>query len=292
MINSRLSQPWSKGYATMNPKEPTHILKEWIDKADKGDPNYYALHFELEDNPYVDATYKAMLRDSASGLFYKRNYLGLWCLAEGAIFDFFEYDLHVWDHPDRAADYWIVGIDYGASNPFACLLIGVSTGRQNQLGKKLWVEKEYYWDPKARHRAKTNSELADDIEKMLEPYSIKGIYVDPSAAAFKHELRKKGMHCIDANNEVFDGITIMTSEMRKGNLMICAECKNTIKELEAYVWDPSAARKGEDKPLKQDDHAMDALRYAIASHKVATYAEMQLGAHTKKWANRFGDRGI
>jgi PBSX family phage terminase large subunit len=293
MINSRLSQPWSKGYATMNPKQPTHILKQWIDEAAKGDPNYYALHFMLDDNPYVDENYKEMLRKSSSGLFYKRNYLGLWCLAEGAIFDFFEYNLHVCSRPPAPADYWIASIDYGMSNPFVCLLIGVSTGRQTQTGKKLWVEKEYYWDPKVRHRAKTNSELADDIQAMLEPYSIKGIYIDPSAASFKVELGKRGIHCIDANNDVLEGITMTTSEMRKGNLMICSECKNTIKEIEAYVWDPSAAKKGWDEPLKQDDHAMDALRYAIATHKVSVYEPYKQNQnHSQNWGNRFGQRNF
>ena len=145
-----------------------------------------------------------MLRTSSSGLFYKRNYLGLWCLAEGAIFEFFDPALHVCQKPPASADYWIASIDYGASNPFVCLLIGVSTGQRTHTGKQLWVEKEFYWDPKVKHRQKTNSEFADNVQEFLEPYSIKGIYIDPSAAAFKLELRKRGLQCIDANNEVLD----------------------------------------------------------------------------------------
>ena len=84
MIDTRLSNPHSMGFASMNPSSPTHKIKQWIDKAEKGDPNYYSLHFILYDSPYVDEPYKQRIRDSLSGLFYKRNYLGLWCLAEGA----------------------------------------------------------------------------------------------------------------------------------------------------------------------------------------------------------------
>lgn len=271
MIDTRLSNDYSMGFASMNPAHPTHKLKQWIDKAEKGDVNYYALHFTLDDNPYVSDDYKLRIRNSLSGLFFKRNYLGEWCLAEGAIFDFFEPKLHVIDRPYTAAEYWVAGIDYGAVNPFCCLLIGVSTGRYNQTGKKLWVEKEYYWDPKKENKQKTNYEFADDVKAFLEPYSVQALYIDPSAAAMKFELKRMGIHTTDANNNVDYGINMMTSEMKAGNLQIMRNCKNTIREIEGYVWDPKASERGYDEPLKRSDHSVDALRYVIATHKVPTY---------------------
>lgn len=274
MIDTRLSQAHSMGFATMNPSHPKHKLKEWIDKAEAGNKNYYSLQFTLEDNPYVPEDYKMRVKNSLSGVFYKRNYLGLWCLAEGAIFDFFDPDLHVVEHPPRAADYWVAGIDYGAVNPFACLIVGVSTGKYTQQGKQMWVEKEYYWNPSAKSgtgRQKTNSEFANDIENFLQPYSIKALYIDPSAAAFKVELRKRGIACIDANNEVLDGITTLASELNRGTIVICKECRHTIREIESYVWDTKSAERGKDCPMKKDDHAVDALRYIMASHKVQDY---------------------
>jgi PBSX family phage terminase large subunit len=287
MINSRLSKPHSKGYATMNPKHPTHILKTWIDKAEAGDSDYYALHFALDDNPYVSEGYKNNLRNSSSGLFYKRNYLGLWCLAEGAIFDFFDTKIHVVNRPPAAADYWVAGIDYGSVNPFACLLIGVSTGHYTQTGRQLWVEKEYYWDPKRHERQKVNSEYADDVVAFLEPYGVKHIYLDPSAEAFQLELRRRGLHVVHANNDVYNGIQTLSSDLRNGKLLVCSECKNTIREIESYVWDIKAAEKGDDEPVKKNDHCVDALRYAVASHKVAEY---QPYAHNpaKYMQDRFG----
>jgi len=271
MIDTRLSKPHSKGFASMNPSHPSHKIKQWIDKAESGDKNYYSLHFTLDDNPYVNEDYKNRIRDSLSGVFYKRNYLGLWCLAEGSIFDFFDRKIYVTRRPPAAAEYWIASIDYGASNPFCCLLIGVSTGRYTQTGKKLWVEKEYYWDPKREGRQKTNSEFAQDVYELLEPYAVKSLYCEPSAESFQLELRRKGMHVVDANNDVENGIQVMVSEMKKGNLFICEDCPNTIREIEGYVWDPKAALRGDDQPLKKDDHSVDALRYAINSHKVSFY---------------------
>jgi PBSX family phage terminase large subunit len=271
MIDTRLSEPWSQGFAAMNPSHPNHKIKKWIDMAEEGNKDYYSLHFTLEDNPYLEQSYKDRLKNSLSGIFYKRNYLGLWCLAEGSIFDFFDPKIHVVPKPPAAAEYWIAAIDYGAVNPFACLLIGVSTGCYTQTSKKLWVEKEYYWDPAKRERQKTNSEFADDVQVFLQDYNVKQLYIDPSAAAFKTELRRRGLHPVDANNEVLDGITMMTTEMKRGTLSICSECTNTIREVESYVWDSKAAEKGWDEPLKKNDHAVDALRYAIATHKVSTY---------------------
>lgn len=273
MIDTRLSNPHSMGFASMNPSHPKHKIKQWIDRAESGDPNYYSLHFNLDDNPYVEEEYKQRIKNSLSGLFYKRNYLGLWCLAEGAIFDFFDPSIHVVRRPPAAAEYWVAGIDYGSVNPFACLLVGVSSGRLTQTGKRLWVEKEYYWDPKKMGRQKTNSEFARDVYEFLEPYAVKSIYCDPSAAAFILELQKLGMHVVGANNDVENGIQMMTSEMAKGNLYICEDCPNTIREIESYVWDSKEAEKGYDQPLKKDDHSTDALRYVIATHKVAQVSQ-------------------
>ena len=288
MIDSRLSLPYSKGYAAMNPSHPKHKLKQWIDKAEQGDSNYYALHFTMDDTPYVDDAYKKRIRDSSTGIFYKRNYLGLWCLAEGAVFDFFDPKIYVLKRPPCAADYWVAGIDYGASNPFACLLLGVSTGKNSHTGKVLWVEREYYWDHKKREKTKTNSELALDVQDFLQDYDVKQIYIDPSAASFKAELRKLGLRPIDANNDVEEGIYKMTSEMKRGFLYVCQECKNTIREIESYVWDTKAAEKGYDEPLKKDDHAIDALRYVVNTHKIQEYqpySNRTLGY--SDWNNRY-----
>lgn len=286
MIDTRLSNPYSMGFASMNPSHPDHKIKKWIDQAAAGDKNYYALHFTLDDNPYVDNDYKQRVRDSLSGLFYKRNYLGLWCLAEGAIFDFFDPKVHVVDRPPRAAEYWIAAIDVGSIHPFVCLLIGVSTGKYDQSGKCMWVEKEYFWDYKKQNRQKTYSEFADDVQEFLEPYAIRNIYIDPAAEAFHVELRKRQMHVVHANNDVINGLAYTTSEMRKGNLFICSECKNTIRQIQGYVWDSKSAERGEDRPVKVEDDAVDALRYAVFSHKVSEYKPY---AHNPKeyQSNRF-----
>lgn len=270
MISTRLSNPHSIGFASMNPTFPSHPLKQWINLAESGDKSFYSMHFTLDDNPFLTQEYKDDLKKTLTGVFYKRNYLGLWCQAEGAIFDFFDEDIHVLEKPPRAAEYWIAGIDFGASNPTACLLIGVSSGRNEHADPLMWVEKEYYWNNK-KQRPKLVGEFADDIKEFLEPYAVKNIYIDPASEVLQQELTRRKMHCVHAKNKVDQGIIATTSKMQRGGLYILKECKNTIREIQQYVWDPKAAKQGYDEPLKEEDHCMDALRYCIASHKISTF---------------------
>lgn len=271
MLSTRISNSYSMLFGSMNPSHPSHMLKKWIDKAAEGDPNYYALHFTLESNPFVDDAFKARIKNSLSGVYYKRFYLGEWTLAEGAIFDFFDRSIYCLDRPPRAADYWIVGVDFGTNNAFAAILIGVSTGINIQSDPVLWAEKEFFWDHRERGKQRTSSEFAQDLKNWLEPYSVKGIYIDPSAANFRLDLQKLGLHPVNADNDVENGIAKVTSEMKRGALFVLNACPNLIREIESYVWDPKSSEKGYDEPLKKDDHCIDAMRYAINTHKVSRY---------------------
>lgn len=293
MIDTRLRNPHSMGFASMNPSNPHHKVKKWIDQAEEGNPDYYSLQFMLDDNPFLEQSYKDRIKNSLSGVFYKRNYLGLWCLAEGAIFDFFDRQVHTVRRAPTFSNYYIVGLDYGASNAFAAVLVGINTGHSQGTGKKMWVESEYYWDHKVKGRQKLNSELAEDVQRWLEPYGPRAIYVDPSAAAFKLELRRRKMHVVDAENDVEGGIQVTSDLLKQGYLTIMDCCPNLIREIEGYVWDPKAAESGEDRPLKKNDHAIDALRYALNTHKVSSFnpdeyyrkQEQQL-RERENWGNR------
>jgi hypothetical protein len=70
------------------------------------------------------------------------------------------------------------------------------------------------------------------------------------------------MPCKDAVNDVYDGIHCLTSAIKEGTLLICSECVNLIREMEGYCWDPKKTLRGEDEPIKANDHLCDSLRYA------------------------------
>lgn len=253
----RCSVEGSKIFMNCNPGSPFHYVKtEFIDKATK--KQVYHLHFTLDDNLTLSERIKERYRKMFTGLFYKRYILGLWVLAEGVIYDMFDTDKHVIQEIPECDEY-IVSIDYGTGNPTVFLLIGTKDG-------KYYVMDEYYYSGRDKGRQKTDSEYADDFKEFVKGRRISAIYADPSAASFITELRKRGHYVIPADNAVLDGIRYVANLISQDRLFVHEKCRNTITEFTVYSWDPKAAQRGEDKPLKEHDHTMDALRYGICSH--------------------------
>ena len=66
---------------------------------------------------------------------------------------------------------------------------------------------------------------------------------------------------LKAKNDVEDGIRLVGTLLNQEKIAFSASCVNTIKEFASYIWDVKAVDRGEDAPIKQHDHAMDAVRY-------------------------------
>ena len=261
MLLSRLSIPKAQLFATTNPDSPFHWLKR--DFLDKEDLDLKHFHFRLEDNETLAPDYIANLKKEYSGLWYKRLIEGEWCVAEGAVYDFFDERIQMIDLPPGAASYYIIGVDYGTHNPCAFTLIG----HNPMTHPNTWVEKEYYWDPAKRLRQKTDSEFADDLANFMKGYPIKMVYMDPSALSFRVECNRRGIGPLkEAENDVLDGIRFVSKQMLNGTLKICRSCRNLMQEIQTYSWDERSRELGVDKPKKESDHCLDSLRYAIFTH--------------------------
>lgn len=263
---SRMSVAGSKFFGTTNPDGPYHWLKtDYLDREDELDLKSF--HFQLEDNPYIDPGFVASLKTEYTGLWYKRFIDGLWVKAEGAIYDMFQDDpgqAHSHTISKKDVDYsniirYWVGVDYGTTNPTVFLLLG-----QHKDGT-IYVLKEYRWDSKKQGRQKTDSQYAKDFKEWIGKVRYQNIYIDPSAVSFGLALRSEGvMKVAKADNTVLDGIRNVSTLLSNGLLKIVKEeCPGLIKEMSSYVWDEKAAERGEDKPMKVDDHGPDALRYAV-----------------------------
>lgn len=253
----RCSVEGAKLWLNCNPESPYHHIKvEYIDKA--REKRILHLHFELDDNLTLSRQVKERYKRLFTGLWYKRFILGLWVLAEGAIYDMWDDDVHTVDVIPARFDRYLLGVDYGTSNPTAFLLIG-------QVGLKLYVIDEYYFDSTQAGRQKTDAEYSRDLQRFIEGRRPEAIIVDPSAASFIAQLRKDGVAGIrHADNEVLNGIRNVASFLSGKRLFVYRKkCPNLLKEFASYVWDPKAQKKGEDKPVKANDHCLDALRYVI-----------------------------
>lgn len=261
MLISRCTMHGARIFGTTNPDSPYHWLKtDFLDN----NPDVKSWQFNLDDNPELTDEERDYLRRQYKGLWYQRFVEGKWVQAEGAIYDMFDPSLHVIDFPPgMASDGYLCGIDYGTTNPCAFVLVGINRSKFPNM----WVEDIYYFDSKLKQRQKTDSEYAADLEKFLIGRSPRAIYIDPSAASFKLELSRHGVQNLyDAENEVIDGIRLVSNYLNNGTLKICRNCDHLIKEFQSYVWDPKSHKTGLDRPLKESDHLLDGLRYIIFSH--------------------------
>lgn len=259
MLKSRLSVPGAKMFGTTNPDSPFHWLrKKFLDR--EGELDIKSWNFRLEDNPSLDKVFVNNIKKEYQGLWYQRYIEGKWVLAEGTVFDFFDPTIHCIDYPPGAASHYIVGVDYGTSNPTAFSLIGYS----DKTFPNKWLEREYYWDSRKTLRQKTDTEYAEDLKKFIAGYNVRAIYIDPSAVSFRVELLRQGFGgVIEAENEVLDGIRYHSLQLGNGTFKVCRNCSKALEEYATYRWDEKASARGEDKPKKENDHLMDSIRYAL-----------------------------
>lgn len=259
MILSRLSVTGAQLIATTNPESPQHWLKKKV--IDNPEIEMQVFSFGLDDNPILSEDYKDSLKREYTGVWYNRYIMGEWSRAEGLIFDGFDPDVNVIEHLNRPNGVRIAGLDYGTTNPTACVVANVRPNMYPQI----FIEDEYYFDPEVTGYNKTDAELADDIQDFLKLYHIEALYCDPAAASLKLELMRRDVPVVNANNDVLNGIKICNKFLKQLNIMVHKKCKNLTGQMQSYSWDSKMTDKGFDVPIKKDDHCVDAFRYLIAS---------------------------
>ena len=246
---ARCSVAGSKFWFNCNPEGPEHwFYKEWIKGAKKH--NALHLHFKMEDNPSLAPEIKARNERMYSGVFHQRYILGEWAVAQGLVYAF-DKNRSVTDQIPDFGQYYI-SVDYGTLNPFSAGLWCLSQGRATRIG-------EYYWSGRERGAMKTDEEYYRELERLAGGREIRFIIVDPSAASLIETIRRHGRFAVrKAKNQVLPGIRLTAALLQAGRLLIHRDCADAIREFGLYCWE----ERGEtDRPVKQNDHAMDDIRY-------------------------------
>lgn len=247
---ARCSVPGSRLWFNCNPEGPQHwFYREWILKAAERRALY--LHFTMEDNPGLSPRIRARYRKSYSGVFYRRFVLGEWTAAQGLIYDFFDRERDTADAPEGPFGEWRISVDYGTSNPASFGLWGEKDG--------VWYRvAEYYYDSRKSGRQRTDAEYVAELERLAGNRAVRRVIVDPSAASFIEALRRRGFAVVRADNHVADGIRVTADLLKRRRIVICRACRDCLGEMELYCWDERGER---DAPRKENDHAMDEMRY-------------------------------
>ena len=246
---TRCSVDGAKMWFSCNPESPQHwFYTEWIKRAEER--NALHLHFEMSDNPGLSQKTLERYQAMFAGVFYDRYIRGLWVVAEGLVYQIFDPAKHVTNElPDRGRYY--ISVDYGTLNPFSaglwCLKDGVATRIR-----------EFYYSGRAG-RQLTDSEYYEKLEELAGGLPIERIVLDPSAASMITEIIRRDKYpVIKAVNDVIPGISYTAALLQAGRIKIGSLCKDAIREFGLYRWDEDSPT---DKVIKEDDHAMDDIRY-------------------------------
>ena len=213
------------------------------------------MSFVIDDNPALTPEYVESLKRDYTGGFYDRFILGKWVIASGLIYGCWDERRNECAGVPGRAEAIIVSVDYGVTNPTVF-------GKHCYCRGTWYRSEEYYWDSEREKRRKTDDEYADDFDKFCGRDVPEAVIVDPSAASLALALENRGYNVVPANNDVVLGIRTLSPMMARGEYkVVAAACPDFLRERAQYVWDPKAALRGIDAPLKVNDHAMDDARY-------------------------------
>ncbi len=250
---ARCSVEGSTFWFNCNPEYPAHwFYRNWIKKA--ASKNALYIHFKMEDNPSLSAKTLNRYKSLYSGVFYQRFVLGKWVAVSGAIYPFMKESSFV-KVPKPPFEKYAVSCDYGTVNPAS---FGLWALKEN-----IWYRiDEYYFDSRKEGYQKTDEEHYNALTKLIGNHNVSTITADPSAASFIETIRRHNEYSVTpAINDVLNGIRQTASALKEGRIKICDNCIDSIREFSLYRWD----EKGSDMPIKENDHAMDDIRYFVAT---------------------------
>lgn len=252
----RMSVPGAQCLATTNPDSPASWVKRrYLDRLGAL-PDWRTWRFQLDDNPKLTDEFKASIRREFTGLWWRRFIAGEWVVAEGAVFPFWDPARHTVTELPRLRWRIAVGVDYGTANPTHALELALGTDN------RLYLTSEWRNDPGAGEQQLTDAELSKRLRGWMGAHPPAHVIVDPSAASLKMQLWRDGVAgVVDGDNAVLDGIRVLSSLLVTGQLLVHESCRALIEEIPGYSWDPKAVERGEDAPLKVNDHGVDAARY-------------------------------
>ena len=252
MLVGRLRQSgvtYRGGFITTNPAD----FHNWIYKYfyERNDPDYDIIEATTFDNPYLPKDYV----ESMTGLYdedYKKRYLlGIWGTFEGLVYKDWNRSKMVKEFQLELENWTVIGgVDLGVRSPSVLLTIGYD-------GERIFIIDEYY------RKGVASDEFINEAQEIFTKYGHDYIKVDPSGLDTIIRLQQRGLPASKAVNKIEEGIRAVKSFIKPDIIFIHPRCINTIREFETYKYPKMSGTINYDKPLKENDHALDALRYAL-----------------------------
>lgn len=274
-----------KHFWTLNPQTPKHyIYTNFLDIYDAWTPEerikaggYYWWHFTLEDNPALTPETIEKIKMQFSGYAYQRFILGLRVVAEGLVYG--DLGTIAFSNVDPGEyDCRYAAIDFGTTHATVMYIGGpkyqldaggnrIPSGKNFKVQKDKWAICYEYFD---QGSGKDTQDYVRDFTKLclsngLDPRKVQ-IAIDPAAGPLKNSFRRAGFAVYDAKNDVLSGILYVQRYLKNGIITFDQSCKNLQRQMGTYHWDEKATERGEDKVVKLDDDAVDAMRYFVMTY--------------------------
>lgn len=222
------------------------------------DENYHSFHFTTRDNPFIppdeiDTAQKELTEDR-----FAQEYLADFRKTEGLVYKEFNRDRHLVSTDIEVYTKYFAGVDFGFTNPAAVISI------KKDRDARYFVYPEWY------KTGQTDAQIAEYVSAC----KFNEVYPDPESAGGIEELRRKGVNVRDViknKDSIRNGINIVRELFKANRLFIHKDCINLIQELETYAYpDKKPDRNEQENPIKENDHALDALRYALSMESVGS----------------------
>jgi len=217
------------------------------------DSDYSAFHFTSYDNPYLPIDELNKAKQELTEDRFAQEYLADFRKTEGLVYKEFDRTRHIFnDKEGIATTSYFAGVDFGFTNP--CAIISIKKDRDN----KYYVTDEWYKTGKTE----------DEIAEYVAAGKFNMVYPDPESASGIEVLRRRGINLREVQkgkDSIRTGINHIRELFKQNRLFIHESCENLIYELETYSYpDKKDLHNEEENPIKENDHALDALRYAIS----------------------------
>jgi PBSX family phage terminase large subunit len=214
------------------------------------DNDYKTFHFTSYDNPYLPLEELDKAKETLPMERFMQEYMASFQKTQGLVYKEFSREEHLYDELPPGDYKKLGGVDFGFQNPTGILDIRFRKD-------KFYVEGEFY------KRERTEEQIAD----LVKAYNFEEVYPDPENPSAIEVLRSKNINVrevIKGKDSVKSGINKVRELFITGRLMINKQCVNLISELEMYSYDDEKGDRNEDeKPIKANDHLLDALRYVV-----------------------------
>ena len=219
-------------------------------------PDYKSFHYTSYDNPHIPPEELEREKLSKPEDVFAQEYMADFRKQQGLVYKEFNRDLHTFEGaPTRNTVEFIGGVDFGFNNPAAVLSIVVDSDNH------FWVTDEWY---------KTNR-VEEQIVDYVKSCGFNAVYPDPENASAIELLNRKSVNVrevVKGKGSVEGGINIVKALFKQNRIHIHQSCVNLIAELETYSYPEKRPDHNEPElPIKENDHACDALRYVLMSNR-------------------------